>query len=97
MSTRKNALRTYFHEVIRDMLVRGVIRQRSGQTLDAILRAETPVVIDGLVGDLTALAGELGMKAVDLARVFAERQASAYASRGAEAAVSFFKNLLVKK
>lgn len=78
------------------MLVRGVIRQRSGQTLDAILRAETPVVIGELTSDLTALAAELGMKVVDLAQVFAERQVNIYVNRSSEVVGNFLKNLVKK-
>ncbi len=61
MSNRKQALRDYFVEVIRDLIQRGAIRRQQGQSVDDILRTEAAVVFSDVRGDFAEVAAEIGV------------------------------------
>lgn len=54
-------LRGYVREVARDLVERGVIRRRAGQSLDAVITAESQIVIAEVANDFRTLGAELGM------------------------------------
>lgn len=54
-------LHSYMHEVARDLIDRGQIRRRQGQSLDAVIKAESQTVIAEVANDLRTLGEELGM------------------------------------
>lgn len=57
---RREALRKYFLEVVRELMARGIVRRRSGQTLEQVLAAEGPRVVAALREDLAAIGLEMG-------------------------------------
>lgn len=61
MANRRDALRSYFIEVVRDLVARGVIRQRAGQSLADLVRAELRTVIGEMKADVIVVAGEIGV------------------------------------
>ncbi len=61
MSDRRAALRSYFLEVVRDLVQRGVLRQQAGQSLADVLRVEMRVVLGDVQADFAAVAAEIGV------------------------------------
>lgn len=64
MSQHRQTLREYVFDVTRDLLVRGIIRRRQGQTLEQVFAAEAITVIHEIENDLLAVAAEVGAKVV---------------------------------
>ena len=60
MNKRHEALRAYFLEVTRDLVVRGVLRKQQGQSLDEILRQEFQTVLNEVTRDFGEIAKEMG-------------------------------------
>lgn len=58
--SRREALRAYLMEVVRDLLARGVIRQQSGQTLIQVFRAESQTILSEVSADFAAVGKEIG-------------------------------------
>ena len=58
---RVTALRAYFIEVTRDLLTRGIIKRKNGESLDSLLRSEFLAVSKTLGEDLQTIGTELGM------------------------------------
>ena len=58
--SRREALRSYRMEVVRDLLARGVIRQQSGQTLVQVFRAESQTILSEVSADFAAVGKEIG-------------------------------------
>lgn len=63
--TRKEALRAYFVEVVKDLVKRGIIRRASGQTLEQILAAESDTIIREIRQDFTGVFMEMGFGLFD--------------------------------
>lgn len=61
MANRREILKSYFVEVARDLVARGVIRRAQGQSLEAVVRAEYRVVLQHMSADLVAVGRELGV------------------------------------
>lgn len=59
--SRREALRNYFLAVVNDLNRRGLLRKQQGQSLEQILRAEAPLLIQEIRADFTAVATEIGM------------------------------------
>lgn len=80
VATRREILRSYFLDVVRDLVARGVIRKSQGQSYSDILRSETAAVLEGVTEDFAAVAREIGFElGTGLARVVegaAQRQLS---------------------
>ncbi|KKW46539.1 MAG: hypothetical protein UY96_C0003G0042 [Parcubacteria group bacterium GW2011_GWB1_56_8] len=60
-SARYTALRTYFLEVTRDLITRGVIRYKTGQSLETILRKEFELVLKEVSADFLSVGKDMGM------------------------------------
>jgi len=58
---RRDALRTYFIEVVKDLVSRGLIKYKTGQSTQDIIRSEPSIVVREITSDLTSVAGELGL------------------------------------
>lgn len=69
--SRREALRSYFNEVVRDLAFRGLIRYQQGQTLGAILRTESPQVIAAVQEDFAAVLKDIGAEALGVGARFA--------------------------
>ena len=59
---RQEALRDYLREVARDLIMRGVIRDRQGLTPMQILKQEPAVVISSIVRDLKDAGFSIGQE-----------------------------------
>lgn len=58
---RQEALHSYFITVVQDLLSRGIVRRRRGQTLEDVLRAEASTVLTEMRADFGAVLGEIGV------------------------------------
>lgn len=74
---RRDALRNYFIAVVKDMLSRGEIQRKSGQSLDYILRNEAARVLREVQEDLASITAEIGL---GLAHTFAQSAINAGAN-----------------
>jgi hypothetical protein len=72
MSKRLDHLRSYLLEVTRDLISRGMIRHRRGESLDQILRTEWQTVLHSTADDLKTMGLEAigGLAGSFLQKVF---------------------------
>jgi hypothetical protein len=59
MATRRESLHAYLLEVTRDLIGRGMLRKGSGQTLEAILKAEMNTVVQSALDDLREVGKDM--------------------------------------
>ena len=57
---RRETLRAYFMEVIRDLVTRGIVKRQAGQSLEETLKQELPKVLQELQADVFVVAAEMG-------------------------------------
>lgn len=59
---RRDALHYYLTEVVRDLVNRGSIRRRAGESLADILKKEPDAVLRSVMDDLTSVSKDIGDK-----------------------------------
>ena len=74
--TRKEALEAYLTEVTRDLLLRGLIRKQSGQSMGDILAQESATILGSIARDFQDAGFSVGGSLVRhlLGAVFGQRQ-----------------------
>ena len=63
MSQHRAALRSYVFSVARELIERGILRQKQGQAISEIVRSEPSLVGKEVAQDLVEVFRELGMTA----------------------------------
>lgn len=61
MSARREALKYYFLEVVRDLVMRGVLSRQQGQPLEEILQQEAARVFAEIQLDFASVGIEVGV------------------------------------
>lgn len=90
MSQHRNKLHAYLFDVTRDLLQRGAIKQKTGQSLADILKSETTIVLGEVSSDLTAVLKDVGVGLVSAGSKVLEN----YATRGIENLGKAFGDML---
>lgn len=72
---RHAALRDYFRSVAGDLVTRGLVRRREGQSLESILKTEPALVLHAVSEDFAIVGSELGLESlVGLASILVNQQ-----------------------
>lgn len=61
-SPRREALRAYLLEVVRDLVLRGVLKKQQGQSLTQVLNTEMAAVLKSVQDDIVDVATEMGVQ-----------------------------------
>lgn len=91
LSTKREALRHYFVEVIRDLVTRGVISRAAGEPLDQILIRESAAILAEIQADFAAVGVEV---AVGLGRgleLMVQKKVSEWVTDAQQMMASIFK------
>lgn len=67
LSKRREALREYILDVAQDLVVSGVIRQRSGQPITEVIISSGVTVLNEVRDDLLAVFKQLGVTGMSVA------------------------------
>lgn len=70
---RRDNLLQYLRVIVQDLLERGVVQHRLGQSLDSIIAKEHRVVLDVMKNDVISVLAELGGKLALGGSVMAEK------------------------
>lgn len=90
-SIKREALRNYFVEVVRDLVTRGVIRRAAGEPIDDIISRESVAILAEIQQDFAVVGLEV---AVGLGRgleLMAQKKVGEWVQAGQRMVADFFK------
>lgn len=91
-SSKREALKHYFVEVIRELVTRGVIRRAAGEPIDQILHRESAAILAEIQADFASVGLEV---AVGLGRgleLMAQKKIAELMQAGQRAVADFFSS-----
>lgn len=93
-------LRDYVREVAKDLVERGRLRRKNGQSIDSVIHQEVDTIIAEVAGDVRALGVELGVGAaitgVRLLELLAKQTTNNAVSAGVDAILGAIIDIGIK-
>jgi hypothetical protein len=91
MTSKREALKHYFVEVIRDLVTRGVIRRAAGEPLEDIIARESAVILAEIQQDFAAVGLEVVVGLGRGLELMAQKKVSEWVQAGQKVFTEFFK------
>ena len=88
--TKREALKHYFVEVVRDLITRGVISRAAGEPLESVIRRESETILKEIQQDFAVVGLEVIVGLGRGLEVMAQKKIAELMQAGQAAVASFF-------